>query len=132
MIHESVNKMTSQNSLQENSILLSSVLGLALFTAGQAGNLYHHILLRNLRSGEGKEYKIPAGGLFRYVNCPHYLSEITAWFGIAVLSKYLMIYSLAVFMASYLTARSLNTSRWYQEKIPDFPKERKSIIPFLI
>ena len=107
-------------------------IGFLFFILGQSSNLYHHILLSKLRSGDTKEYKIPEGGLFSLVNCPHYLSEIIAWIGIAIMSKYLIVYGLVFIMSSYLFARSINTSRWYQEKIPNFPTNRKSILPFLL
>lgn len=131
-IHESVNKMTTPSMLNESSIVFTSIAGISIFIIAQILNLYHHILLRNLRSENKGEYKIPEGGLFKYVNCPHYLMEIIAWIGISILSKYLVVYGLTFVMASYLTARSINTTRWYREKIPNFPIERKSILPFLL
>jgi len=54
-------------------------IGAVLYTAGIAGNAYHHLLLRWLRPDEkDKEYKVPKGALFEYVVCPHYLCE---WIG---------------------------------------------------
>jgi very-long-chain enoyl-CoA reductase len=116
--------------LKEN-YLLTTYLGFGLFLLGEISNLYHHILLTNLRK-ETLEYKIPSGGLFPLINCPHYLSEIIAWLGIAIMSRYQLVYGLSFVMSAYLVARSINTTNWYQEKIPSFPKERKSIIPYLI
>lgn len=130
-IHESVNLFTKQETLATNTNL-TLYFGFGIFLLGQSSNLYHHILLSKLRSGETKEYKIPEGGLFSFVNCPHYLSEIIAWIGIAIMSKYLIVYGLVFIMSSYLFARSINTSRWYREKIPNFPSNRKSILPFLL
>ena len=129
-IHESVNLLTSAEMLKEN-YLLTTYLGFGLFLVGEISNLYHHILLTNLRK-ETLEYKIPSGGLFPLINCPHYLSEISAWLGIAIMSRYQLVYGLSFVMSAYLVARSINTTNWYQEKIPSFPKERKSIIPYLI
>lgn len=54
----------------------SLYFGFGVFLIGQGSNFYHHILLTRLRSNESREYKIPEGGLFSLVNCPHYLSEI--------------------------------------------------------
>ncbi len=130
-IHESVNGITKPDMLQGNSNI-PLYFGFALFLLGQGSNFYHHILLTRLRSGESREYKIPTGGLFSYVNCPHYLSEIIGWIGIAIMSQYLIVYGLTFIMSAYLFGRSINTTRWYQEKIPNFPKERKSILPFIL
>jgi very-long-chain enoyl-CoA reductase len=110
----------------------SLYFGFAVFLLGQGSNFYHHILLTRLRSNESREYKIPEGGLFSLVNCPHYLSEIIGWIGIAIMSKYLIVYGLTFIMSAYLFGRSINTTRWYREKIPNFPKDRKSILPFVL
>ncbi len=130
-IHESVDNFTKPEMLETN-MNLTLYIGFLIFLLGQGSNLYHHVLLSRLRSGDTKEYKIPNGGLFSIVNCPHYLSEIIGWIGIALMSKYLIVYGLVFIMSAYLFARSINTTRWYQEKIPNFPKDRKSILPFLL
>ncbi|KAL2334923.1 hypothetical protein Fmac_016136 [Flemingia macrophylla] len=46
--------------------------GIVLFVVGIIGNFYHHYLLSKLRGKGEKEYKIPKGGLFDLVICPHY------------------------------------------------------------
>ncbi|XAR53559.1 Very-long-chain enoyl-CoA reductase [Bertholletia excelsa] len=57
--------------------------GVLLFLVGISGNFYHHYLLSKLREKDGdkKSYKIPKGGLFNLVICPHYLFEITEFCG---------------------------------------------------
>merc|ERR1711920_384297 len=71
-------------------------LGLLLSVVGQLGNLYHHWLLANLRSGTttskddgtvASKYVIPRGGMFKFVTCPHYFFELIAWLGIACTSQ---------------------------------------------
>jgi len=63
------------------------------FAVGLAGNFYHHHLLSRLRADSGgdgddkKGYKIPTGGLFGLVTCPHYLFEILAFFGFAMIAQ---------------------------------------------
>lgn len=106
-------------------------LGIALFAAGMAGNFYHHKLLADLRKGSF-DYFIPEGGLFEFAVCPHYLFEILTWLGIALLSRHLAAWLILLFIAAYLTARSLRTLKWYHDKFPDFPKDRKAILPFIL
>ncbi|CAI5458630.1 unnamed protein product [Closterium sp. Yama58-4] len=62
-------------------------LGLLLFLIGIAGNLYHHWLLTRLRSDGSHEYRVPHGGLFHWVTCPHYLFECIDFLGVALMSQ---------------------------------------------
>merc|ERR1712187_646778 len=55
-------------------------LGATIWLIGTLGNFYHHWLLPRLRSDSNAanqfKYKVPRGGLFWYVCCPHYLMEL--------------------------------------------------------
>ncbi|KAI9301651.1 hypothetical protein BJ944DRAFT_207302 [Cunninghamella echinulata] len=65
-------------------------LGMSLFILGEGLNHYHHCILSNLRRGGSKEYKIPTGGLFKYIWCPHY---VTIFFYYYHMSFYLVLIS---------------------------------------
>lgn len=116
-------------------------LGLVLNVVGQVGNFYHHWLLASLRSRKTQvdsaalvvksPYVIPTGGFFSLLTCPHYFFEIIAWFGIASVTGQLNAFLVAGDMASYLAGRSMSTTRWYKEKFPDYPSNRRHLIPFL-
>jgi 3-oxo-5-alpha-steroid 4-dehydrogenase 1 len=106
-------------------------LGAGLFFAGEALNFAHHKLLADQR-GETTAYVLPRGGLFGYVACPHYLGEAIAWLGIALLSRHLFTALAVTGMVGLLIARSLKTLAWYQERFPDWPRERKALIPGLL
>ncbi|NOH01140.1 MAG: DUF1295 domain-containing protein [Chloroflexi bacterium] len=106
-------------------------LGIVLFIVGIGGNFYHHKLLADLRK-DSFDYFIPRGGLFEFAVCPHYLFEILTWLGIALLSRHLAAWLILLFIVAYLTARSLRTLKWYQDKFSDFPKNRKAILPLVL
>ncbi|XP_062091673.1 uncharacterized protein LOC133797695 [Humulus lupulus] len=110
-------------------------IGVVLFLIGIAGNLYHHCLLSQLRKKGDKEssstYKIPKGGLFGLVICPHYLFEILAFVGISFISQTLYAYCFTLATIFYLMGRSCATRRWYLSKFEDFPKHVKALLPFL-
>jgi hypothetical protein len=106
-------------------------LGTAVFLLGQAGNFYHHWLLARLRT-QSTGYFIPHGGWFRWVSCPHYTLELVAWLGLALITKEPFMYLTCIAMTGYLIARSLKAQAWYHERFPDYPRQRKAIIPFLI
>lgn len=105
-------------------------LGLLLFAFGEVANFGHHKILADLRR-DTHGYVIPRGGWFEYVACPHYFFEIVAWVGILLLSRHLFALVALVGMAGYLLARSRKTLAWYRQKFPNFPKNRKALIPFL-
>ncbi|CAA7388118.1 unnamed protein product [Spirodela intermedia] len=105
--------------------------GAALFAVGICGNLYHHVLLCRLRKeGEGG-YKIPRGGLFGLVTCPHYLFEIMVFAGIACASQTVYSFCVMAGTAFYLMGRSWATRKWYLSKFEDYPREVKALIPFI-
>ncbi|XP_024990361.1 very-long-chain enoyl-CoA reductase-like [Cynara cardunculus var. scolymus] len=107
-------------------------VGVGLFIIGEIGNFYHHWLLANLRKKGDKEYKIPKGGLFDLVICPHYLFEILAYVGIASISQTLYAFSFTLGTIFYLTGRSYTTREWYLSKFGDkFPKNVKAFIPYI-
>lgn len=103
--------------------------GLMLFLIGISGNFYHHCLLSKLRSKRDKEYRVPKGGLFALVICPHYLFEILEFLGISLIAQTLYAFSYTVGSSLYLIGRSCVTRRWYLSRFKDFPKDVKALIP---
>ncbi|KAF9592621.1 hypothetical protein IFM89_016269 [Coptis chinensis] len=105
--------------------------GVALFFIGIIGNFYHHTILANLRQKDDEVYKIPKGGLFNLVICPHYLFEILIFVGICFISQTIYPFSFTAGTALYLMGRSYATRKWYLSKFPNFPKDVKALIPFI-
>ncbi|KAL1828096.1 hypothetical protein DCAR_0207298 [Daucus carota subsp. sativus] len=105
--------------------------GTATFLVGITGNFYHHYLLSKLRKEGEKQYKIPHGGLFDLVICPHYLFEIIGFIGISCISQTVYALSFTFGSSAYLTGRSYATRKWYLSKFEDFPKDIKALIPYV-
>ncbi|KAJ1934709.1 hypothetical protein EC988_008719, partial [Linderina pennispora] len=107
--------------------------GLGLFAAGMYGNIYHDGVLMELRrSGKTAGYAVPTGGLFRWVSCPHYLSEAVEWLGLALASGSPAVLTFAVNTMANLFARAVHVHRWYQGRFEDYPRNRKAVIPYLL
>ncbi|KAJ6767570.1 3-OXO-5-ALPHA-STEROID 4-DEHYDROGENASE FAMILY PROTEIN [Salix koriyanagi] len=106
-------------------------LGVVLFLVGIVGNFYHHLLLASLRTKIDKGYKVPKGGLFGLVACPHYFFEILSFLGICFISQTLYSFASTISTICYLMGRSYATRRWYLTKFDDFPKDVKAIIPYV-
>lgn len=105
--------------------------GLVLFLVGIGGNFYHHLLLSRMRGEGEKGYKIPKGGMFDLVICPHYLFEIIDFIGIAFMGQTPYSYAVAVDTICYLAGRSYATRRWYKSKFEDFPEGVKALVPYI-
>ncbi|PON82541.1 3-oxo-5-alpha-steroid 4-dehydrogenase, C-terminal [Trema orientale] len=106
-------------------------IGFLLFLIGISGNFYHHYLLSQLREKGEKKYKIPSGGLFGLVICPHYLFEIIEFLGFSFISQTLHALSVSIGTMLYLVGRSYATRQWYLSKQDDFPPNVKALIPYL-
>ncbi|MBK7409001.1 MAG: DUF1295 domain-containing protein [Saprospirales bacterium] len=108
------------------------IVGLVLFLLGAALNLYSDTLLLRLRKPGETGYKIPRNHVFRWVSCPNHLGEIIEWTGFALMAWNLAALSFAVWTAANLIPRALSHHRWYKAQFPDYPKERKAVIPFVL
>ncbi|MBX3274296.1 MAG: DUF1295 domain-containing protein [Sandaracinaceae bacterium] len=107
--------------------------GLAVFAAGMAINLHADTVLINLRAPGESGYKIPRGGLYRFVTCPNYLGEILEWTGWAIMTWSLPGLAFAIYTAANVGPRAVSNHRWYVEKFGDeYPKERRALIPFIL
>jgi 3-oxo-5-alpha-steroid 4-dehydrogenase 1 len=110
------------------------ISGIAVYYVGLGINLHSDHIVRNLRTKEEirhgiKEYRIPRGGLFEYVSNPSYFSELLFWVGFALFTWSLAgVYILAV-SAANLVPRAISTHRWYLEKFPDYPRDRRILFP---
>jgi 3-oxo-5-alpha-steroid 4-dehydrogenase 1 len=105
--------------------------GAALFAAGLVVNLQSDAILMRLRRPGETGYKIPSGGLYRFVSCPNYLGEILEWTGFAIATWSPTGLAFALWTAANLVPRARSNHRWYRETFPDYPPERRAIVPFV-
>jgi protein-S-isoprenylcysteine O-methyltransferase Ste14 len=107
------------------------IIGLIIFLSGFIINLHSDHIIRNLRKTGETEYKIPYGGMFRWVSCPSYLGEITEWTGWAIITWSLPGLVFAGWTFANLFPRARSHHKWYLETFPDYPKRRKALIPYI-
>jgi 3-oxo-5-alpha-steroid 4-dehydrogenase 1 len=105
--------------------------GLALFIIGFVINRQSDNILRNLRQPGSSNYHIAETGLFRYVSCPNYFGEILIWIGWAIATWSPAGLSFALWTMANLIPRARAHHGWYKEYFPDYPPERKALIPGL-
>ena len=130
---------------------------------GQYQQHLHHVLLARLRTNSKAEeaaattsirqqtppYRLPAGGWFSYVTCPHYLAEILVYVSFALLVELMQQiqqqqlpgsywprdgrhWVMLLWVISNLTLSARINYQWYQENLPaSAMKGRKAIFPLL-
>lgn len=108
------------------------IIGAVMFAAGVIINMRSDRRLLRLRKTRGNGYKIPYGGLFRYVSCPNFFGEIVEWTGFAIMVWNPAGLAFALWTVFNLLPRGLDHHKWYRRTFPDYPKERKAVVPFLV
>ncbi|KAI3981225.1 hypothetical protein MKX01_041364, partial [Papaver californicum] len=91
---------------------LQMKIGFGFALVCQLSNFYCHILLRNLRSPDGKGgYQIPRGFLFNLVTCANYTTEIYQWIGFNIATQTVAGYVFAAVAAFIMTNWALAKHR---------------------
>jgi protein-S-isoprenylcysteine O-methyltransferase Ste14 len=108
------------------------IAGVCLFVVGLFMNWHSDRVLRKLRAPGESGYKIPQGGMYRLVSCPNYLGEIIEWTGWALATWSLAGLSFAVWTFANLAPRAWAHHKWYRRQFPDYPADRKALLPFLL
>jgi 3-oxo-5-alpha-steroid 4-dehydrogenase 1 len=108
------------------------IAGAVIFIAGMGINIKSDEILIHLRRTSSNGYQIPQGGFFRFVSCPNFFGEIIEWLGYALLCWSLPALSFLIWTMCNLIPRALDHHKWYKNHFPDYPIERKAIIPYLI
>lgn len=107
--------------------------GAVVFLVGLAINLHADTVLISLRKPGETGYKIPQGGMYRWISSPNYFGEIVEWLGWALMTWSLPGLAFAVYTIANLAPRAFSNHRWYREKFPEeYPRERRALIPYVL
>jgi 3-oxo-5-alpha-steroid 4-dehydrogenase 1 len=131
MVFNLVNATGNAVALVDRPLDTTFAAGVMLFLAGFLTNVHSDHVLRTLRAPGESGYKVPFGGGFRYVSAPNYLGEIVEWVGFAIAAQTLAAWAFAAFTFANLAPRAVANHRWYRERFPDYPDERRALIPFV-
>ncbi|MEZ5084209.1 MAG: DUF1295 domain-containing protein [Bacteroidales bacterium] len=107
------------------------VFGALLFLSGFVINQYHDKILLSLRKPGETGYKIPKGGLFKFISCPNFFGEIIEWGGFALMTWCLPSLSFFVWTFANLVPRAIDHHKWYLQNFDNYPSKRKAVFPFL-
>jgi hypothetical protein len=107
-------------------------LGLTIFFTGMYINIKSDYLIIALRKNKGPGYHLPSKFMHKYISAPNYFGEIIEWLGWAILTWSISGAVFALWTIANLFPRAFAHHQWYKEKFPDYPKNRKAIIPGII
>lgn len=127
-------------------------VGIALFFFGFAANQHADYVLRHLRdprpnddkarkdgseserggAAVSRRYHIPYGGLFRFTSAANYTGEILEWAGFALAAWSVPATAFLLFTMLNLVPRACSYHRWYKATFPNYPTNRRAVIPFLL
>ena len=112
--------------------LLWMMPGAMLFVAGFALNFWADHRLIHLRAPGETTYKIPRGGAFRLISCPNHAGEILEWLGFFLMMPGWPTFAFLLWTMANLVPRALDHHRWYRDRFPDYPADRRAIFPFVL
>jgi len=107
------------------------IAGIVLFVSGMLINWRADYTLINLRKKGESGYKIPRSGLFSLITSPNLFGEIIEWGGFALLTWSLPALAFFIWTCANLIPRAIANHRWYKKEFPDYPAERKILLPYL-
>lgn len=107
------------------------IAGIALFFAGIAINIHSDRCLRREKDAAGGGYVVPRTGLHRFVASPNYLGEVVEWAGWALAAWSLPALSFVVWSVANLAPRAAASRAWYRAKFPEYPSERRRMVPWV-
>tara|TARA_B100000579_G_scaffold6147_1_gene4678 strand:+ start:3792 stop:4550 length:759 start_codon:yes stop_codon:yes gene_type:complete len=107
------------------------LIGLTLFYVGMFINIKSDNILMKLREDKGTGYHVPNGFLYRYLSCPNYFGEIIEWMGWALLTMSPAGLVFFIWTFANLVPRARSNHKWSTSNIPEYPKNRKAIFPFI-
>jgi steroid 5-alpha-reductase/3-oxo-5-alpha-steroid 4-dehydrogenase 1 len=108
------------------------LIGAAIFIAGFVTNWHADTILIHLRKPGESGYVIPRGGMYRWISSPNYFGEIIEWTGWAIMTWSFAGVAFAFWTIANLAPRAISNHAWYRQKFPDYPRERRALIPFVL
>ncbi len=107
------------------------IAGIVLFVIGMLVNWRSDYILIGLRKKGETGYKIPRAGLFKLISSPNLFGEIVEWGGFALMTWCLPAVAFLIWTCANLIPRAIANHRWYKKEFPDYPAERKVLLPYI-
>lgn len=108
------------------------LIGVVVFATGMGINLWADTVLIRLRGDGSGGYQIPRGFLYDHITSPNYFGEILEWTGWAIATWSTGGLAFALYTAANLAPRAFTNRAWYRDRFPDYPPDRKALLPGIL
>lgn len=103
-----------------------------LWLYSELSNFWTHITLSKLRPANSTVRKIPYGYGFNQVSCPNYFFESLAWTAVALICQNWSGTLFVTIATIQMYIWAVKKHKRYKREFPDYPKNRKVYVPYLL
>lgn len=121
-----------------NDINIRLIIGIIIFVWAFQQQYLANVTLVGLRTNKKGnvityEHKIPTGGLFDRISCPHLFCEVLIYMAVYIMLWGSQIWPYIFFwVLSNQCETAMLNHWWYQSNFKLYPKERCAIIPYIL
>ena len=119
---------SSFQSSQSISMIYGCVI---IFIVAELANFRTHLILRDLRPSGSTTRAVPRGFGFNLLSCPNYFFEMLAWCSFSLMTGLPSAWFFTVVASGQMWLWAVKKHERYLKEFPDYPKNRKPMIPFL-
>ncbi|XP_049808715.1 polyprenol reductase isoform X1 [Schistocerca nitens] len=133
-----INNQEQRVQLNFGDISFLEVIGVTMFLWACYNQYRSAIILANLRKNKNGQvvttkHSIPYGGWFELVSSPHFLAEILMYMAISIILRAANTWHVVfLWVLSNQVESGLLSHWWYKATFPNYPKERKAVIPYVL
>ena len=102
-----------------------------IFIVSELANFRTHLILRDLRPEGSNSRAIPRGFGFNLLSCPNYFFEMLAWFSFSFMTDLPSAWFFSLVATAQMWLWAVKKHQRYLKEFPDYPKNRKPMIPFI-
>lgn len=102
-----------------------------IFIIAELANFRTHLILRDLRPSGSNARAIPRGFGFNLLSCPNYFFEMMAWSAFSFMTGLPSAWFFTIVASVQMWLWAVKKHQRYLKEFPDYPKNRKPMVPFL-
>ena len=102
-----------------------------VFIVSELANFRTHLILRDLRPAGSSARAIPRGFGFNLLSCPNYFFEMLAWCAFSFMTGLPSAWFFTIVASLQMWLWAVKKHKRYLKEFPDYPKNRKPMIPFI-